>query len=118
MEIINEHSAEWRNFVKNDNRIYKAMYRATTAFANLQPLPEPAIVLGRRYYRHEILCRDKLARYSCNNTECALWDGEILTMAWSAFSSDAWAADGESPQRIVATGNKLPGTGCLQSHAA
>ncbi|MGD0237894.1 MAG: hypothetical protein ABSC55_25595 [Syntrophorhabdales bacterium] len=86
METINRYSAEWRDFVKNEKKIYRALDWGTTAFANLQPLPELTMVLGRRYYRHELLCTDGLARYFCNNAECASWDGETLTMAWDAFS--------------------------------
>jgi hypothetical protein len=85
METINRYSAEWRDFVKNEKKIYRALDWGTTAFANLQPLPELTMVLGRRYYRHELLCTDGLARYFCNNAECASWDGETLTMAWGAF---------------------------------
>ena len=87
MDSINKHSTEWNKFVANELWIYERMEWATTEFAMRRPIPDRWVVLESPEYRHELFCRDGLARYSCNDGECASWDGEVLTMAWGATHS-------------------------------
>ena len=86
METINCYSAEWVDFVKHEKRIYRALDWGATAFANREPFLETTDFLTRRFYRHQLVCKDGLARYFCNNVECASWNGNVLTMAWGAFA--------------------------------
>ena len=72
METTNCYSAEWLDFVKHEKRIYRALDWGATAFANREPFLEATDFLTRRFYRHQLVCKDGLARYFCNNVECAV----------------------------------------------